>query len=94
MTLNYHQFYSHVRGPHDFKDTEGKPLVPGYNTGDTEGAHSISSELVDESERHLKEMFHEPGWDVLYEEPSVWDSSMAFHSNLKMDSPSVKQFGH
>lgn len=92
--LNNHQFYSHVAGSHDFKDTVGKTPVPSPNTGDEEGKNAISSELVDDSNKYLKEMYHQPGWDVQYDPPSVWDTSMEFHSNLELDRPSLKQFGH
>lgn len=94
MVLSNDQFSSHVRGPHDFKGTKGKPLVFSQNMGDKQGPSYPTSELIDNSDKQLSQVFHEPGWDMPHNPPSDTDTSMEFHSNLKMDMPSLGQFGH
>jgi len=93
MTLSPHQFTSHVKGPHGFAENEDKPLVWGPNTGDKTGPHAITSMLIDQSERQLRELFHEPGWDMQYKQDTEHNKD-PFSSAHGFEMPEEASFGH
>lgn len=74
----------HVNGPIGFPDT-GEPFIKyGPNTSTDSIKPGENNPFVVLSDRQFTRMFHEPGWDLPYEE----DSTHAF------EMPNKAAFGH